>query len=142
MFHHHHEVQAQKQAQAALEQWQALREAQAKLVNLASTYAGQQTCDGLMLKRGESLHVTVTGASLVEERRGQGHFVAGSAGVSIPIGSLGGHAVRYRVGTTRGHYESAPPVPTAIDTGTVYVTDQRVVFTGSKRPANACSPSC
>src|SRR5664279_4196742 len=49
VFHHHHEVQAQKQARAALEQWQALREAQAKLVNLASTYTGQQTCDGLML---------------------------------------------------------------------------------------------
>jgi hypothetical protein len=59
--------------------------------------------------------------------------VARTAGVSVPIGSLAGHAIRYRVGATRGHYVSAPPVPPAIDTGTVYVTDQRVVFTGSKQ---------
>ena len=131
MFEHHKEQQALEQAQAALARWQAQRDAQAELVNTASTYAGQQTSEGLMLKPGESLYATVNQASLVEERAGQGHFVAGSQGLSIPIGSLGGHQVRYRVGTTRGHYVAAPPVPTAIDTGTVYVTDQRVVFTGS-----------
>jgi hypothetical protein len=86
-----------------------------------------------VLKLGESLYATLSQASLVEERAGQGHFVARNAGVSVPIGSLGGHAIRYRVGATRGHYVSAPPVPTAIDTGTVYVTDRRVVFTGSKQ---------
>lgn len=131
MFEHHREQKALEQAQAALAQWQSQRDAQADLVNTAGTYAGQQTSECLMLKPGESLYATVTGASLVEERSGQGHFVSGSQGLSIPVGSLGGHQVRYRVGATRGHYVAAPPVPTAIDTGTVYVTDQRVVFTGS-----------
>jgi hypothetical protein len=133
VFEHHKEQEALERAQAALAQWQAERDAQADLVNTAASYRGQQTTDGLMLKPGESLYATVTQASLVEERAGQGHFVSGSQGLSIPIGSLGGHAVRYRVGATRGHYIAAAPVATAIDTGTVYVTDQRVVFTGSKQ---------
>ena len=133
MFEHHREQKALEHAQAALSQWQAQRDAQTELINLASTYTGQPTCDGLMLKSGESLYAAVTQASLVEERRGPGHFVAGSAGVSIPIGSIGGHSVRYRVGTSRGHYVSAPPAPTAIDTGTVHVTDQRIVFTGTNQ---------
>lgn len=130
---HHNEKKAFERAQAAMAQWQTQRDAQAQFISLAKTYTGVQTSDGLVLKLGESLYATVSQASLVEERAGQGHFVARNAGVSVPIGSLGGHAIRYRVGATRGHYVSAPPVPTAIDTGTVYVTDQRVVFTGSKQ---------
>jgi hypothetical protein len=131
VFEHHNEKKAFERAQAAMAHWQTQREAQ--LVSLATTYTGVQTSDGLVLKLDESLFATVSQASLVEERAGQGHFVARSAGVSVPIGSLGGHAIRYRVGATRGHYVSAPPVPTAIDTGTVYVSDQWVVFTGSKQ---------
>src|SRR5262249_32351351 len=48
-------------------------------------------------------------------------------------GSLGGRTIRYHVGATRGHYMQGEPVPTAIDTGTVFVTNQRVVFTGKKQ---------
>jgi len=33
----------------------------------------------------------------------------------------------------RGHYVSGAPTPTAIDNGTVYVTNQRVIFQGSKQ---------
>ena len=133
MFERHREKKAAEQAQAALAQWQQQRDAQAELVQVASTYTGEATSDGLVLKPGESLYATVSGASLVEERRGRGEFVAGSRGVSIPVGSIGGHAVRYHVGQTRGHYVQAPPMPTAIDTGTVYVTDQRVIFSGSRQ---------
>lgn len=133
MFEHHREAKALEQAQAVVEQWQAQRDSQAELVRLATTYTGEQSSEGLMLKPGESLYATVNAASLVEQRAGQGHFVAGSQGLSIPIGTLGGHSVRYRVGTTRGHYVAAPPVATAIDNGTVYITDQRLVFTGSKQ---------
>ena len=32
------------------------------------------------------------------------------------------------MGATRGHYEQAVPVPTAVATGTLYFTDQRLVF--------------
>lgn len=133
MFERHRQKRVAAQAREALANWQRARDAQAELVTLASTYTGEATCEGLVLRAGEASYATVAGVGLIEERRGRGHFVAGSQGVSIPIGSIGGHAVRYHVGATRGHYEQAPPTPTAIDTGTVYVTDQRIVFTGARQ---------
>jgi hypothetical protein len=84
-----------------------------------------------MLHADEAVYASVAGASLIEDRRGRGHYVGGSAGISIPVATIGGHAVRYHLGATRGHYEQAPPVPTAIDQGTVFVTNQRVVFQGT-----------
>ena len=126
---------AQEQQQAAraasafeqaLATWQAKRDGTAEL--LESAKAEGSVPEGLVLHRGELCFGTLTNCSLIEERRGQGHFVAGSTGVSIPIGSLGGRPVRYRVGATRGHYEQAAPVATAVATGTLYFTDQRLVF--------------
>jgi hypothetical protein len=112
--------------QQALADWQERRDGTAALIESAT--AEGSVPEGLVLHRGELCFGTLTNCSLIEERRGQGHFVAGSAGISIPIGSLGGHPIRYRVGSTRGHYEQAAPVPTAVATGTLYFTDQRLVF--------------
>lgn len=126
---------AEKAAQArhaAAVQWQSQRDAYAKLVEIASEFTGNPEAE-IMLKTGESVFYKVTGASLVEERSGGGHWQGRSQGVSVPIGSIGGRSVRYRVGATRGHYVQAPPVPTAIDTGTVYVTNRRVIFQGTKQ---------
>jgi hypothetical protein len=111
--------------------WAQDRDDLAQQVATARDFAGDTSGQGLVLKRGEALYAAVTSVSLIEERRSGGHWQSGSQGVSIPIGSLGGHAVRYHVGATRGHYVQGTPAPTAIDTGTVYVTDQRIVFTGS-----------
>jgi hypothetical protein len=86
-----------------------------------------------MLKSGETLFCKVTNVSLVEERRGKGHYQGGSTGFSIPVGSVGGRSVRYRIGASRGHYVQGAPSPTAIDTGTMFVTNQRVVFRGTKQ---------
>lgn len=83
-----------------------------------------------MLKQGEAVMATITNVGLVEMRKGPGRWQGGSSGVSIPVGSLGGHAIRYHVGATRGHYVQGTPHPTAIDTGAAYVTTQRVVFKG------------
>ncbi len=41
--------------------------------------------------------------------------------------------MRYRVGATRGHYVQGTPHPTAIDTGTVFVTNHRVIFQGANQ---------
>jgi hypothetical protein len=49
--------------------------------------------------------------------------------VSIPLG-LG---VRYRTGGSRGRYVQGASVPTAIDVGTLYITNKRVVFRGAKQ---------
>jgi hypothetical protein len=75
----------------------------------------------------------VTGASLVEDRRGRGTYSGGSHGISIPVGSMGGRTVRYRVGQTRGHYVQGEPTPTAIDSGIVFITNKRVIFQGGKQ---------
>jgi hypothetical protein len=86
-----------------------------------------------MLGPGESVFYKVTGAALIEDRRSKGHYAGKSSGVSIPVGSIGGRSVRYRVGASRGHYEQGAPTPTAIDTGTVYITNKRVIFQGARQ---------
>jgi len=67
----------------------------------------------------------------VEERRGRGAYVGHSQGISLPVARIGGRQIRYRVGATKGHYVQGDLAPTAVDTGTMYVTSSRVVFRGS-----------
>jgi len=132
VFEKHRAKKALKEYQVALAAWQAERDGCAHLLETALHFEGTGA-DGLQLGPGEAVFFQVTRAALIEERRGAGQWQGHSAGVSIPIGSLGGHSVRYRVGTTRGHYVQGTPAPTAIDTGTVYVTNQRVVFEGESQ---------
>jgi hypothetical protein len=120
-----------------LASWQTQRDESASLLATATSYAGEPSTE-IMLKPGEAVFAKVTGASLVEERRGAGHWQGGSTGVSVPIGSIGGHAIRYHIGATRGHFVQGAPSPTAIDTGTVFVTNKRVIFQGS-RQTRECS---
>ncbi len=131
MFERHHAKQQAEAYRAALATWQDQRDGLAAALALAQGFTGDHTAEGLVLKAGESLFATVTGVGLIEERRAGGHWQGGSSGVSIPVGSLGGRTVRYHVGASRGHYVQGTPTPTAIDTGTVFVTDRRVVFTGA-----------
>ncbi len=123
----HHEV---KEWEGHLTQWQAQRDGIAACLETAQTFHGEAT-DGVMLKAGESVFFTVTDASLIEERRGQGHYEGHSQGFSIPVASIGGRSVRYRVGASKGHYVPGTPSPTEIDHGTIYVTNLRVIFQGA-----------
>lgn len=132
MFEKHHEKKLAEHYKHDLAHWQELHDSTAETLSLVQNFNGLASTD-LILKRGEAVFATITNASLIEERRGAGHFEARSSGVSIPIGSIGGHSVRYHVGATRGHYVQAPPTPTAIDTGTVFITNQRVVFQGTRQ---------
>jgi len=132
VFGHHKEQKAATEHQAAVEHWQAQRDAYTDLVRTARTFGGTTSAD-LMLAPGEVLFYTVTGCSLIEDRAGQGHWEGRSQGVSIPVGSLGGRSVRYRVGASKGHYVKGAPVSTAVDNGTVYITSRRVVFAGSRQ---------
>jgi hypothetical protein len=132
MFKKHHEKQLAEEYQRRLAAWQELHDSTAHALALAQGYNGE-TSSALLLKAGEAVFATVSSAALIEERRGAGHYTGASSGVSVPIGSIGGHSVRYHVGATRGHYVQAPPVPTAIDHGTVFVTNQRVVFEGGRQ---------
>jgi len=122
------EVAAKEHAafEAELHDWQVERDGLASMIEFAQSDGAVP--DGLVVHLGELAYGTLTNCSLIEERKGAGHFVAGSAGVSIPIGSLGGRSIRYRVGSTRGHYVQGTPAPTAIANGTLYLTNQRIVF--------------
>ena len=86
-----------------------------------------------MLGSGETVFFTATGALLVGEGRGPGHWQGASTGVTISVGSLQGRSVRYRVGATRGHYVQGEATPTAIDSGTLWLTNTRVIFQGRKQ---------
>ena len=128
MFGQHREKKAARQQQEALERWNLQRDEYADLLQTAQTFNGTGASE-LMLGPSEAVFYRVTGASLIEEQRGAGHYQGRSSGVSIPVG-LG---VRYRTGGSRGHYVQGTPTPTAIDTGTVYITNKRVIFQGARQ---------
>jgi hypothetical protein len=119
--------------QAELAAWQTERDACAENLALVKGFAGDAQSSALLLKRGELVFATVTGAALVEDRRGPGQWQGRSSGFSIPVGSIGGRSIRYRTGQSRGHFVQGAPAPTAIDTGNVIVTNRRVVFQGAKQ---------
>lgn len=128
MFEHHRE----HQAEAARRDWQARRDACAAMLDTARTFTGT-TADGLILRSGEALFLQVSSTALIEERRGRGTYVGHSQGVSLPVARIGGRPIRYRVGASKGHYVQGEPSPTAIDTGTTYITSHRVVFRGANQ---------
>jgi hypothetical protein len=132
VFRHHQEKKAAKEYEASLTAWQPNRDAYAELVATAQSFNGVSSSE-IMLKPGEAVFATVTSATLVEDRRGAGQWQGRSQGFSIPVGSLGGRSIRYHIGNTRGHFVQGAPTPTAIDQGTLFITNKRVVFQGSKQ---------
>jgi hypothetical protein len=112
--------------------WKQARDGHADLLEVAQGYNGS-SCEEIMLGAGEAVFCKVSGAALVEERRGQGHYQGRSAGVSVPVGSIAGRPVRYRVGASRGHFVQGAPSPAAIDTGTVFITSKRLIFQGARQ---------
>ena len=120
-------------AARALEQWEreaaeliAARDAAAVFVGRG---AGEVPASNLTLKRGERLFLTVGKASLVEHRRGAGHWASGYSGFSVRLT----RGLRWNVGASRGHYVPGPESPTVVDVGEVTITDRRVVFQGAKK---------
>ncbi len=91
--------------------------------------------NGLLLKSGELLLGQVQNVGLIQERSDGGHWQGASQGFSIPIGSIKGRSVRYRIGATRGHYVQGQPHPTAVDHGTLSITDQRIIYQGAAKTA-------
>ena len=132
VFRHHQEKKAYQEYQTNLAAWQAQRDGYASLLTLAETYAGDTSTD-IMLKPGEAVFAAVTNVALVEDRRGAGEWKGRSQGFSIPVACIHGRSIRYRVGSSRGHFQQGAPTPTAIDVGTVFITNQRMVFQGGKQ---------
>jgi hypothetical protein len=83
------------------------------------------------LKAGEHALLDLAGVSLVEPRRGPGHWQGGNQGVSVHV--PGTKSMRYRIGATHGSYVQGEEHPTPIDTGTLTITDRRAVFVGAQQ---------
>ena len=132
MWKRRRERKALEAQQRVYDAWKHDREDAAALLETARTFEGTTTND-LMLKKNEHVFLIVDGASLIEDRRGAGHWEGRSSGFSVPVASIGGRSIRYHVGQSRGHYVQGAPVPTAIDHGKAFITDQRVVFMGGKQ---------
>jgi hypothetical protein len=100
-----------------------------ELLKEARSFDGDAAPEGLIvqLHKDERVYLIGRDCPLVEPRRGPGQYRGGYQGVSIPIGNSG---LRYRVGAGRGQVVPGAEKPTAIDTGTVTITSQRVVFQG------------
>ena len=140
MFDHLREMRTQKHAAAeaaaaevAKRALEAERAAQiAELQALLSLAQGESSpmVDALLMKKGEIGVAQIGNAGLIEEVKGAGHWSGSSQGVSLPIGKIAGRSVRYRVGATRGHYVQGVPVATAVDVGTLSITNQRIVYQG------------
>jgi hypothetical protein len=132
VFRHHQEKKAYHEYQATLAAWQAQRDAYANLLTVAETYAGEPSTS-ILLKPGEAVFAAVTDVALVEDRRGAGEWKGRSQGFSMPVASIGGRSIRYRVGSSRGHFQQGTPTPTAIDVGTAYITNRRMIFQGARQ---------
>lgn len=132
MFEKRKAKKAEEEYKTQMEAWQSEHDELAAVLRTATSRQGSPSSD-IMLKSGEAVFATVTNTSLVEDRRGPGHYAGGSQGISIPIGSVGGRSVRYRVGASRGHFTQGDLHPQAVDKGKLLVTNQRVVFIGAKK---------
>lgn len=115
-----------------LASWKAKYDGFQNMLSLVRDFRGFETA-AILLHEGEAAICRVASASLIQDVRGRGHYEGGSAGFSIPISSFDGRSVRFHVGATHGHYVTAPPVATAIDSGDLWVTNSRVVFQGHKQ---------
>lgn len=131
---------ARRAAQAAqldyeqrLAAWQAARTEAAEALEAARELEPATTSAELILRAGEAIFLEVGGAALVDDRQGPGQWSGQSAGLSVPLADLGGSPIRLNTGGTRGTYTPGVPVPTVVDVGTVWITNQRVVFQGGRQ---------
>ena len=83
----------------------------------------------LAAKRGERVYLVARGAGLVEHQRSGGTWTGGYSGFSVRLT----RNLRWHVGGNRGTYQPGPEEPALLDTGTVTITDRRVVFQGAKQ---------
>lgn len=124
---------AERSYEHALSTWQQETGELKDMIVAAKDPTSASMADGqnitLQLHKGERVFNILQGASLIEPRREPGHYQGGYSGFSFRIAK----GVRYHVGGSRGTFTQGAEVPTPIDTGTVTITDQRVVFQGTKQ---------
>ena len=95
-------------------------------MSCAGTPIPMEAPDSIFLKRGEKLLFSVN-VDMMDERVIDRQYVGGSHGFSFRIAK----GISYRVGSHAGHVVSRRGMVSVSD-GTLYLTDQRVIFDGSK----------
>lgn len=118
--------------QQAIGNWEAYQHQLAQWVDTASDFNGITREDdadlALITKKDERVFYQLTGAALIEPRHLPGQWVGRSQGVSFRVAK----GVRYHVGGSKGTFQQGAEVPTPVDSGTATITNQRVVFQGTK----------
>ncbi|HYA69492.1 MAG TPA: hypothetical protein VED63_12240, partial [Acidimicrobiales bacterium] len=123
-----------KEKEAAEEQaaWQGDLERLQWFLNRAQHAQGSTNADDasipVALRADEHALLVLQGVELIEPRRMPGHWVGASNGFTF-------HVARREdpgEGKGTGHVVEGESVATPIDTGSVTVTDRRVVFTGAR----------
>src|SRR4051794_11456823 len=114
--------------QKALAGWQRDDVELTKMIESARTYAGSTDAGAVVLKRGERVFYSMPSVSLVEVQRAPGQYVGGYSGFSFRIT----RGVRYHVGGSRGSFVQGVEQLKITDEGSATVTNQRVIFAGSK----------
>lgn len=97
--------------------------------NMARLENSDATVPGVALKKGEVSYLTLNHVGLVEPRHAPGHWAGGSQGFSFHVVK----GVNYRVGQTRGTYTQGEERPEITDEGLGVITNQRILFVGTKR---------
>jgi hypothetical protein len=116
--------------QQALAAWQADDDELTKMIAAAKRFEGAPDAGGssVVLKRGERVFLYVPSAALVEVQRTPGQYTGGYSGFSFRIT----RGIRYNVGGSRGSYVQGAEQLKVTDQGAATITNQRVVFTGSR----------
>jgi hypothetical protein len=126
---------ASAQYDEVLQAWQEDMSRAEGYCELARDFGGASPADAaqaqvpLVAKKGELVFLHMPGAGLIEPRRLPGQWVGGYSGFSFRVMK----GVSYRVGGTRGTYAQGAETQQMIDQGDAIVTNQRVVFLGSKQ---------
>ena len=132
MFEKHQAKKAEELYKTQMDEWQSEHDELTAVLEAATTKRGSPSPD-IVLKSGEAVFASIDGVSLVEDRRGAGHYAGHSQGFSIPVASVGGRSVRYRVGVNKGHFVQGELTPTAVDQGKLVISNQRALFVGGKK---------
>ncbi|MGH2747467.1 MAG: hypothetical protein ACRDKB_06040 [Actinomycetota bacterium] len=122
---------AVERARQELQLWREERAELEEMIQVARQFRGLPNSEAgvaFNAKKGELIYLVGHGAALIETRRTRGSYQGGYSGFSFRIAK----GIRYHAGGTRGQYVPGPEVPTPIDSGTVVITNQRVVFFGPK----------
>jgi hypothetical protein len=117
--------------QRAQDAWQADDDELARMVEAARTYAGSPTPpvgSPVVLRRGERAFTWVPTARLIEVQRAPGTYAGGYSGFSFRVAK----GIRFSVGGSKGTYVPGPEQMKITDVGSATVTNQRIVFTGSR----------